>query len=77
MFTHSDKRSRLGQAVKNNNVRLVSSVQDLGSIPLRLSPLLRSGGMWTLSCEFVPHNKSNIKMALISTHLNSGVILVV
>ena len=29
---------------------------DLGSIPLRLSFLFKSCGLWTLSCDFVPHN---------------------
>ena len=27
-----------------------------GSIPLRLSFLFKSCGLWTLSCDFVPHN---------------------
>ena len=30
--------------------------RDLGSIPLRFSFLLQSCGLWTLSCDFVPHN---------------------
>ena len=32
------------------------SGKDLGSIPLRLSFLFKSCGLWTLSCDFVPHN---------------------
>ena len=49
--------------------------RDLGSNLLRLS--LRSCGLWTLSCDFVPHNEWNIKMALTAAHLNAGIILVV
>ena len=30
--------------------------RDLGSNPLRLSFLVNSSGLWTLSCDFVPHN---------------------
>ena len=33
-----------------------SRQQGVGSIPLRLSPLLKSCYLWTLPCEFVPHN---------------------
>ena len=33
--------------------------------------------LWTLSRDFVPHNKWNIKMVLIAAHLNVGVILMV
>ena len=38
-----------------------------------LLSLQKGCGLWTLSCDFVPH----IKMALIAAHLNVGVILVV
>ena len=31
--------------------------KDLGSIPLRLSFLFKSCGLWTRSCDFVPHNE--------------------
>ena len=31
----------------------------------------------SLSCDFVPHNEWNIKMALMTAHLKAGVILVV
>ena len=30
--------------------------RDLGSNPLRLSFLFKRCGLWTLSCDFVPHN---------------------
>ena len=30
--------------------------RDLGSNPLRLSFLCKNCGLWTLSCDFVPHN---------------------
>ena len=30
--------------------------KDLGSNPLRLSFLFKSNGLWTQSCDFVPHN---------------------
>ena len=51
--------------------------RDLGSNPLRLSFLFKSRGLWTLSCDFIPHNYENIKLALIAAHLNAEVILVV
>ena len=51
--------------------------KDLGLNPLRLSFLFKRCGLWTLSCDFVPHDYLNIKMALIAAHLNAGVILVV
>ena len=52
--------------------------RDHGSILIRLSILFKSCGLWTLSCDFVPHSKLwNIKMALIAAHLNAEVILVV
>ena len=31
-------------------------VWGLGSNPLRLAFLFKSCGLWTLSCDFVPHN---------------------
>ena len=49
---------------------------DLGSNPLRLSFLFKSYGLLTLSCDFVHHNRCNIKMALDAAHLNVEVILV-
>ena len=58
-------------------VRLEAGKQrDLSLNPLRLSFFLKSCGLWTLSCDFIPHNWWNIKMALITAHLNAGVILV-
>ena len=44
--------SRYGLAVR----RSAGKQRDLGSNPLRLSFLFKSCGLWTLSCEFVPHN---------------------
>ena len=65
--------SRFGLAV-----RLVSTERDLGSNPLRLFFLFTSCGLWTLSCDFVPHDyHETFKMALIAAHLNAEVILVV
>ena len=34
----------------------VGKQMDLGSNLLRLSFLFKSCGLWTLSCDFVPHN---------------------
>ena len=36
--------------------RQASKQRDLGLNPLRLSFLFESCGLWTLSCDFVPHN---------------------
>ena len=58
-------------------VRLVSRGT---SVRIRFgSPLIvfTSCGLWTLSCDSVPHNSGNIQMTLIAAHLNAGVILVV
>ena len=35
--------------------------RDLGSIPLWRSFLFKSCGLWTLSCDFVPHNYETLK----------------
>ena len=43
--------SRFGLAVR----RQAGKRKDLGSIPLRLSFLFKSCGLWTLSCDFVHH----------------------
>ena len=51
--------------------------KDLGSNLLWLSFLFKSCGLWTLSCDFVPHIYETLKMALIAAHSNAGVILVV
>ena len=51
--------------------------RNLGSNPLWLSFLFKSCGLWTLFCDFVPHNQWNVKMALIAARLNAGVTLVV
>ena len=59
--------SRFGLAVRRQS----GKQRDLGSIPLRLSSLFKSCGLWTPSCDFVPHNSENIKMALIAAHLNA------
>ena len=50
--------SRCGLAVKRTGKQ-----KGLGSIPLRLSFLsLQKGcGLWTLSCDFVPHNDETLK----------------
>ena len=44
--------SRFGLAVR----REAGKRKDLGSVPLRLSFLFKSCGLWTRSCDFVPHN---------------------
>ena len=36
-----------------------------------------AGPRFVSSCDFVPQNLLNIKMALIAAHLNAGIILVV
>ena len=54
--------------------RWAGKQKDLGSNLLRLSFLFKGCGLWTLSCDFVPHN---IKTTLIAAHLNAEVILVV
>ena len=35
--------------------------RDLGSNPLRLSFLFKSCGLWTLSCDLVPHSYETLK----------------
>ena len=45
--------SRFGLAVR----RWAGKRRGLGSNPLRLSFLFNSCGLWTLPCDFVPHNK--------------------
>ena len=42
-----------------------------------LLSLHKGRDLWTLSCDFVPHNGWNIKMAIIDAHLNAWVIHVV
>ena len=42
-----------------------------------LLSLQKGCDLWTLSCDFVPHNSCKIKMALISAYLNARIILVV
>ena len=44
--------SRCGLAVR----RQAGNQRDLGLNPLRLSFLSKSCGLWSLSCDFVPHN---------------------
>ena len=41
---------------KSENEKMDGKRKNLGSIPLRLSFLFKSCGLWTLSCDFVPHN---------------------
>ena len=65
--------SRFGLAVR----RQAGKQRDLGSNLLQLSFHFEGCGLWTLSCDFVPHNEGNIKMALIAAHLNAEVIQVV
>ena len=43
---------RFGLAAK----RQAGKQRDPGSNPLRLSFLLKRCGLWSLSCDFVPHN---------------------
>ena len=65
--------SRFGLAVR----RLPGQQRrDLGSSLLRLTFLFKSCGLWTLSCDFVPHNET-LNWLVIAAHLNAGVILVV
>ena len=45
---------RFGPAVRHQ----AGKQRDLESNPLRLSFLFKSCGMWTLSCDFVPHNET-------------------
>ena len=40
---------------------LAGKRSDLGSNPLRLSFLFKSCGLWTLSCDFIPHNCETLK----------------
>ena len=43
-----------------------------------VSALLYLQTLWSVDiCDFVHHNQSNVKMALIAAHLNAGVTLVV
>ena len=57
--------------------------RDIGSNRLRLSFLFKSCGLWTLSCDFVPHSYETLKWlskSLITAHIkmiNAEVILVV
>ena len=41
--------------------REAGTQRDLGSNPLRLSFLFKGCGLWTLSCDFVPHNYETLK----------------
>ena len=43
------------------SVRHYAGKQDLSWIPLQLSSLFRSCGLWTLPCDFVPHNYKTLK----------------
>ena len=49
--------SRFGLAVRP----LAGKQRDLRSNPLRLSLIFKSCGLWTLSCDFVPHNCWTLK----------------
>ena len=49
--------SRFGLAVR----RSAGKQKDLGSNLLRLSFHFKSCGLWTLSCDFVPHNYETLK----------------
>ena len=62
--------SQFGLAVRH----WAGKQRDLGSNALWLSFLFKSCCLWTLSCDFVPHNLCNIKIAHIAAHLNAGVI---
>ena len=66
--------SRFGLAVR----RLKFGKQKkIGWILLGLSFLFKSCDLWTLSCDFVLHDYSDIKMALVVVQLNAEIILVV
>ena len=56
---------RFGLAVRSK----ASKRRDLGSNPLRLSFLLKSCGLWTLFCDFVPHNQNETFKWLTSLHI--------
>ena len=59
--------------VQQMNVnRLAGKQTDLGSNPLRLSFLFKSCGLWTLSCDFVPHNYETLKWLSPLTILMQG-----
>ena len=49
--------SRFGLAVR----RYAGKQRHFGSILLRLSFFFKSCGLWTLSCDFVPHNYETLK----------------
>ena len=52
--------------------------RDLGSNLLRLYFLFKSCGLWTLSCDFVPHNYETLKeVSSLPADLNAEIILVV
>ena len=55
--TRTPTVSRFGLAVR----RLAGKQRDLGSNPLRICFLFKSCGLWTLSCDFVPHNYETLK----------------
>ena len=57
-------------------VRLVSGRHGFDS-PLRLSFLLKSCGLWTMSCDFAPDHQRNIKTTLTAADLNAEIILAV
>ena len=44
--------SQFGLAVRHQ----AGKQEDLGLIPIQLSSLFKGCGLWTLSCDSVPHN---------------------
>ena len=52
----SNWTSQPGEPVWSSGKALGCKQKDLGSIPFRLSSLLESCGLWTMSCDFVPHH---------------------
>ena len=61
-------KQKQNERTKNEQQTIVSRFglaagkrRDLGSNPLRLSFLFKSCGLWTLSCDFAPHNYGTLK----------------
>ena len=56
-FSYREGVGRFGLAVR----RYAGKQRDLGSNLLRLSLFLKSCGLWTLTCDFVPRNYETLK----------------
>ena len=73
MPSWNEEVSRCGLAVR----REAGKQRHFGPNLLQFSFPFKSCGLWTQSCDFVPHNYETLKSALIAAHLNAEVILVV